>query len=72
MTSIEPKRGRLRTQEVLGQVLAEVRIGGTVRPAREFRIAGILDGSCTYDESGRWVAARFRKQDSEIVYRLQD
>lgn len=69
---IEPKRGRLRTQEVLGQVPAEVRIGGTVRPAREFRIAGILDGSCTYDESGRWVAARFRKQDSEIVYRLQD
>ncbi len=69
---IEPKRGRLREQQVLGEVPVEVRIGGTVRPAREFRIAGILDGSCTYDEAGRWVGARFRKRDSEIVYQLQD
>lgn len=65
---IEPKRGRLRKQEVLGADPVEVDIGGTIQRATEYRVGGILDGTATYKGTRRWIGARFRKFGSMIVY----
>ncbi|MCU0839114.1 MAG: DUF6134 family protein [Rhodospirillales bacterium] len=66
---IEPKRGRLREQTLLATRQLNLTVAGGEVPAEEFRIRGILDGACTYDESGRWLAAWFDKK-GRVDYRV--
>lgn len=66
---IEPKKGRLRDQTLLATRRLTIPSAGGEIPAEEFRITGILDGACTYDERGRWIGAWFDKQ-GRIEYRV--
>lgn len=65
---LEPKRGRLREQRLLSVRPVTITAGGRETVAEELRIQGILDGACTYDQDGRWLAAWFQKK-GRIEYR---
>jgi hypothetical protein len=66
---IDPKRGDVKAQTVHGQDRTVVRIGGEDRLATRYRVSGIVDGSATYDDDGRWVAATVRKRGVDVLYR---
>jgi hypothetical protein len=66
---IEPKRGRLREQTLLSTRRLTFATSGGEVPADEYRIRGILDGACTYDERGVWLGAWFDKK-GRVDYRV--
>ena len=68
---IDPKRGRVKAQVVAGRERITVPVQTTTREATRYRVSGIITGSVTYDDDGRWIAASLVSKGSEIVYRLR-
>ncbi|MBX3515902.1 MAG: hypothetical protein KF815_03030 [Rhodospirillales bacterium] len=68
---IDPKRGRVKEQVVAGRERITLPVRGTTRPATRYRVSGIITGSVTYDDDGRWIAATLVSKGSDIVYRLR-
>lgn len=68
---IEPKRGRIKEQRVEGRERVTVPVEGTARAAMRYRVSGIINGTVTYDDSGRWIAATLVTRGTDIVYRLR-
>ena len=67
---IDPQRGRLKTQQMLGKDTVSIPLPtGPVRAAR-YQVTGITEGWVAYD-GGRWIAAELRKKGSDIFYRLK-
>lgn len=68
---LDPQRGRLKPQTIEGRERLRLTLAGQEVAATRYRISGIINGTVTYDDAGRWLAATLLKKGSEIVYRLQ-
>lgn len=67
---LEPKRGRLRDQALLSVKPVTIALADRKVAGEEFRVRGILDGACMYDEEGAWRFASFEKRGT-LVYRAK-
>lgn len=68
---IDPQRGRLKDQTLLGTDSLSVDVDGKAVSAIRYRLIGVTDGWVAYDDRGRWLAAELKKKGSDIFYRLR-
>jgi len=68
---IDPQRGRLKPQQLLGRDTLSVDVGGTPVATTRYRLSGVTDGWVAYDDRGRWLAAELKKKGSDILYRAR-
>jgi Family of unknown function (DUF6134) len=68
---IDPQRGRVKTQQLLGEDSIRVPLPAGPVQATRYRLEGITNGWVAYDDRGRWVAAELKKKGSDILYRLR-
>lgn len=68
---LDPQKGVLEEQVIHSRERTSWEVGGRPRPVTVYRISSILNGEVAYDDSGRWVGARFKKKGAEIEYRLK-
>lgn len=67
---IDPQRGRLKDQQLLGVDTFTVDVAGTPVATTRYRVSGVSDGWVAYDDQGRWLAAELQRKGSAILYRL--
>ena len=67
---LDPQKGVLEEQVVHSRQRTAWEVRGHKRPVTVYSISSILNGEVAYDDSGRWVGARFKKKSAEIEYRL--
>lgn len=68
---LDPQKGTLEKQVVHSRERTTWPVGGKPRPVTSYRVSSVLDGDIAYDDSGRWVGARFEKKNTDIEYRLR-
>jgi hypothetical protein len=68
---IDPQRGRVKEQQLLGKDIVKVLVGSTTVDATRYTISGVSNGWVAYDDRGRWLAAEMNKKGSEILYRAR-
>jgi hypothetical protein len=68
---LDPQRGRVKTQQMLGQDVINLNLANGAIQATRYRLVGITDGWVAYDRQGTWVAAELHKKGSDILYRPQ-
>lgn len=68
---IDPQRGRVREQQLLGKDMVKVAVGSTIVDATRYTISGVNNGWVAYDDRGRWLAAELNKKGSDILYRAR-
>lgn len=68
---IDPQRGRVKEQQLLGKDIVKVSVGSTTVDATRYTISGVSNGWVAYDDRGRWLAAEMNKKGSEILYRAR-
>lgn len=68
---LDPQKGVLEEQVIHGLDRAAWDVRGNRRPVTVYRLSSILNGEIAYDDSGRWVGARFKKKSAVIEYRLR-
>lgn len=68
---IDPRRGRLKEQQLLGKDKVTVTVGSTAIQATRYTVAGLTNGWVAYDTRGRWLSAELKAKGSEILYRLR-
>jgi len=69
---IDPQRGRLKPQQLLGTDSLQVPVAGKPVQTTRYRVTGVTEGWVAYDAGGRWLAAVVRKKGTDIVYRLHE
>ncbi len=67
---LDPQKGVLERQVVHKRERTTMEVGNKTIPVTRYKISSILNGSVSYDDSGRWVGATFKKKSTEIEYRL--
>lgn len=68
---IDPQRGRVKEQQLLGKDTVKVAVGSSTVDATRYTISGVSNGWVAYDDRGRWLAAELNKQGSDILYRAR-
>src|SRR5512147_449268 len=68
---IDPQRGRVKEQQLLGKDTVKVAVGSSTVVATRYTISGVNNGGVAYDDRGRWLAAEMNKKGSEILYRAR-
>ena len=68
---IDPQRGRVKQQQLLGKDTIKVAVGSATLDATRYTISGVNDGWVAYDDRGRWLAAQLNKKGSDIFYRAR-
>lgn len=68
---LDPQRGTLKQQRLIGQDRMALLIGGASVEATRYTVAGLTTGWVAYDEQGRWVSAQVRKRGSDVSYVLR-
>jgi hypothetical protein len=68
---IDPQRGRLKQQRLVGTDRVTIPIAAAAIEATRYTVAGVNDGWVAYDERGRWLAAEMHKHGADILYRLR-
>lgn len=68
---LDPQKGVLKEQVVHHREHALWEVQGHQRPVTVYSVSSILNGDIAYDDSGRWVGARFKKKSAQIEYRLR-
>lgn len=69
---IDPQRGRLKPQQLLGTDPLKVAVAGKPVETTRYQVTGVTEGWVAYDAGGRWLAAVVKKKGTDIVYRLQE
>ena len=69
---IDPQRGRVKPQQLLGTDTLKVPVAGKPVETSRYEVTGVTEGWVAYDASGRWLAAMVRKKGTDIVYRLHE
>jgi hypothetical protein len=69
---LDPQKGVLEEQIIHGRERAGWDVRGHRRAVTVYRLSSILNGEIAYDDSGRWVGARFKKKSAGIEYRLRN
>lgn len=68
---LDPQKGVLEEQVVHRREPALWEVQGHQRPVTLYSVSSILNGDIAYDDTGRWVGARFKKKSAQIEYRLR-
>jgi Domain of unknown function (DUF6134) len=68
---IDPQRGRVKDQQILGTDAFSVPVDGRAVETTRYRVNGVTDGWVAYDTTGAWVAAELNKKGSDILYRVR-
>ncbi len=68
---LDPKKGTLEDQVVLGHDRVQIEVGGRPLAVTRYRLDSILEGAIDYDDNGRWSGAWFRKRGGRVEYRLK-
>lgn len=68
---IDPQRGTLKQQRLLGKDTVALVIGSSPVEATRYTVAGLTNGWVAYDHLGRWLSAEIKKKGSDILYRLR-
>jgi Family of unknown function (DUF6134) len=68
---LDPQKGVIEKQIIHSRDRTAWEVRGHPRPVTLYRISSILNGEVAYDDSGRWVGARFKKKSAQIEYRLR-
>jgi hypothetical protein len=69
---IDPQRGRVKEQQLLGKDSIKVSVARATVDATRYTISGVNNGWVAYDDRGHWLAAELNKKGSDILYRLRD
>jgi hypothetical protein len=65
---IDPQRGRLKDQQLLGTDTLQIMAAGTEVTATRYHLSGVTNGWVAYDDRGHWLAAELKKKGSDILY----
>ena len=68
---LDPQKGVLEEQVIHSRERAAWDVRGHLRPVTVFRVSSILNGEIAYDDSGRWIGAKFKKKSAQIEYRVR-
>ncbi len=68
---IDPQRGSIKEQKLIGEDTLAVPIGSASIQATRYTLVGLTKGWVAYDEHGRWLAAELTKNGSDILYVLR-
>jgi hypothetical protein len=70
-TLLDPQRGRMKPQVIEGSRRVTETLAGAPVSATRYALSGVVNGTVTYDDDGRWVGASLVKKGADIVYRLR-
>jgi hypothetical protein len=68
---IDPQRGTLKQQRLVGKDTVALMIGNSSVEATRYTISGLTNGRVAYDHRGRWLSAELKRKGSDILYRLR-
>jgi uncharacterized protein DUF6134 len=69
---IDPQRGTLKEQQLLGKDRVTIPVGRASVQATRYTVTGLTNGWVAYDNRGRWLSAELKAKGSDILYRLRD